>query len=175
MVETFDDTAPDEQELQVCYCDFDGCLHDDAVYWHPKRGIYLGTPGRFLFEWMHILDELLHPHPTVKIVLSTDWARKSSYRFARAQLSPALQSRVIGATFHNRHMRADEFDHTSRGQQVLDDVERRRPTKWFAIDNDAEGWPDRVKDRLVLTHDRLGLSELRVQAEIREILRTYRR
>jgi hypothetical protein len=156
--------------LWVCYCDYDGCLHDDAVYWHPKRGIYLGTPSRTLFEWMPILENLLAPHPQVKIVLSTSWIRMRGFQFAKSKLSPVLQERVIGATFHNREMRKDEFDLMSRGQQVLADVERRCPTNWFAIDNDGAGWPEHLREHLVLTQDCLGLSEPRVQEQIRKLL-----
>lgn len=119
---------------------------------------------------MPILENLLAPYPEVKIVLSTSWVRMRDFQFAKSKLSPNLQARVIGATFHNRAMRKDEFDLMSRGAQVIANVERRRPQKWFAIDNDNLGWPDHLRDRLVLTHDRLGLSEVRVQEEIQNIL-----
>lgn len=59
--------------LWVCYCDYDGVVHDDAVYWSPNMGIHMRTPGRTLFEWLPLLEELLAPHPEVKIVLSTSW------------------------------------------------------------------------------------------------------
>lgn len=154
----------------ICYCDFDGCLHDDAVFWHPKRGIYMGTSGRVLFEWMPILESLLTPYPDVKIVLSTSWVRMRDFRFAKSQLSPSLQARVIGATFHNRAMRKDEFDQMSRGAQILADVERRHPQRWFAIDNDGVGWPEHLREHLVLTQDQLGLSEQGVQEQIQKIL-----
>jgi hypothetical protein len=94
---------------KVCYLDFDGVLHDEEVFWHPRRGIYLKTPGRTLFEWLPILDELFAPHPDVKIVLSTSWVRARSFYFAKKQLTPRLQERVIGATYHRRHMRQEEF------------------------------------------------------------------
>lgn len=62
---------------KIIYLDYDGVLHDEQVFFHPKRGIYMKTPDRILFEWMSILDELLRPHPDVKIVLST-----SGYAYA---------------------------------------------------------------------------------------------
>ena len=154
----------------VIYLDYDGVLHDDAVYTSPRHGIYIATPGCELFEWAHILEELLTPWPQVQIVLSTSWVRERSYNYAKGRLPASLAARVIGATFHNRLMQKPEFDRLSRGAQVLADVNRRRPGAWFALDNDPEGWPDVVLDRLVLTHDRLGLSEARVQAEIRVLL-----
>jgi hypothetical protein len=35
---------------RVLYLDFNGFLHDEEVYWHARRGIYLKTLGRKLFE-----------------------------------------------------------------------------------------------------------------------------
>lgn len=156
--------------MKICYLDFDGVLHDDAVYCTPKRGIYMGKAGRVLFEWIPILDALLAPHPDVKIVLSTSWVRGRSFEFAKGRLSPTLQARVIGATFHNRLMQKIEFDFMPRGMQVWSDVQRRQPTSWFAIDNDAKGWPDHCRDRLIKTEDLLGLSDLAVQIAIRDML-----
>lgn len=159
-----------QSRLQVCYCDFDGVVHDDAVYWSPRKGIHMRTPERTLFEWAHILEELLAPYPDVKIVLSTSWVRHKRFGFAKKQLPHGLQSRVIGATFHGRETDRRDFDHMSRGMQICADVERRMPARWFAIDNDDRGWPTWCRDRLVKTDDRLGLSEPAVQAQIRTML-----
>ncbi|MBC3830967.1 hypothetical protein H8K33_05570 [Undibacterium amnicola] len=155
---------------KVLYLDYDGVLHDDAVYWHPKHGIYLKTPGRTLFEWMYILENLLSPHPDVGIVLSTSWVRAKSFEYAKSQLSAPLREKVIGATFHRREMHKIEFDLTARGVQIWNDVQRRNPTSWFAIDNDNERWPAHCRDKLVLTQDRLGLSEVKVQNEVMAML-----
>jgi hypothetical protein len=158
------------QNLRVCVLDFDGVLHDDAVYCSPDRGMYLDTPGRVLFEWMPILDELLAPYPELRVVLSTSWVRAKGLPFATSRLSPSLRSRVVGATFDNRLIQKAEFDLLPRGLQVWQDIERRAPVGWFAIDNDAAGWPQNCLDRLVLTEDRLGLSDIRVQVAVRRIL-----
>jgi HAD domain in Swiss Army Knife RNA repair proteins len=162
----------DSNSLKICVLDYDGVGHVDEVYWSPKRGIYIGVPGHALFEWMPILEELLAPYPDVKIVLSTSWVRFRSFEFAKGQLSAALQARVIGATFHNRHMRKDEFDLMPRGLQVWNDIVRRQPTSWFAIDNDDRGWPEGFRDRLVKTDDNRGLSDPVVQDLIRTILKS---
>lgn len=157
---------------KIVYLDFDGVLHDDAVYWHPKKGIYLATPGRKLFEWMHILENLMKPYPDIKIVLSTSWVRARSYEYAKLQLSQNLREKVIGATFHNREMQKIEFDLTSRGAQVWNDVLRRKPSDWIAIDNDENGWPSHCRSKLILTHDRLGLSDPKIQIEVATALRS---
>lgn len=160
-------------QLLVCYCDFDGVTHDDAVYRAPRIGIYMLTPGRRLFEWLPILEDLLAPYPDVKIVLSTSWVRVRGFQFAKRQLTTSLQSRVIGATFHNRETPKSEFDNMPRGMQICADVGRRRPARWFAIDNDDQGWPAWCRDQLIKTDDRLGLSDIRVQETIRKVLASF--
>lgn len=72
--------------------------------------MYLDTPGRVLFEWMPILDELLAPYPEFRVVLSTSWVRAKSLAFATSRLSPSLRSCVVCATFDNRLVQKAEFD-----------------------------------------------------------------
>jgi hypothetical protein len=120
-----------------------------------------------LFEWAHILEQLLAPHPTVKIVLSTSWVRVKDFEYAKKQLPLNLQNRVIGATFHRRLIRKWDFDNMSRGAQVVADVRRRGVKAWLAIDNDDQGWPEAYRDHLVKTEDRLGLNDPKVQQEMK--------
>lgn len=167
------DVEPDV--AQVIYCDYDGVLHDDSVYSTRQMGIHIRTPGRTLFEWMPTLEALLAPHPDVKIVLSTSWVRVKSFEFAKRQLSPNLQSRVIGATYHRREMRRYEFDNTPRGVQILADVRRRKPKFWLAIDNDDVGWPTEYRNHLIKTEDHRGLSDPLVQTSISGMLASFAR
>lgn len=155
--------------MKALYLDFDGVLHDDDVYMSRQRGIYIKTPGRALFEWMPILEELLTPHPDVRIVLSTSWVRVKSFEFAKSHLSPALQERVIGATYHRRFMRREWFESLPRGEQVMRDVVRRNPTSWLALDNETDG-PALYRQHLVKTEDHAGLSCSTVQVMLRERL-----
>lgn len=157
--------------LRVCYLDYDGVMHVDSVFYSPERGIHITTPGHTLFEWAHILEDLLHPYRDVKIVLSTSWVRARSLYFAKNQLPKSLQARVIGATFDIRLMQKLEYDFMSRGQQVYADVERRKPATWFALDNDDRGWPTEHRSRLVKTDDNTGVSSLDVQEAVRTMLR----
>lgn len=158
---------------KICYLDYDGVVHDQEVYWHPKRGIYMRTPGRVLFEWMPILDELLAPHPDVRIVLSTSWVRVRSFSFAKKQLTPSLQERVIGATFHNREMRKREFSMLPRGVQIAEDVYRRAPHSWFAIDDDAMYWPTWCRDNLIQTDGASGINDPVIQNAVRMMLERF--
>ena len=157
-------TASIPLKLCLVYLDYDGVCHHDSVYWSKRESIHIRAPGRVLFEWAPILVELLAPYPGVKIILSTSWVRVRDYNFAKSKLPPALQVRVIGATYHAREMQKFEFDNMSRGAQVYADVQRRRPAHWLAIDNDDKFWPVHCRDHLIKTQDELGLSDPEVQA-----------
>jgi hypothetical protein len=104
------------------YLDFDSALHHDSVYIHTTKGIYIRESGFKLFEWMPILDELLEAHPDVGIILSTSWVRLKSFSYAKSRLSPELQKRVIGATFHKGCMNKELFAQLTRASQILADV-----------------------------------------------------
>jgi hypothetical protein len=156
--------------MKVLYLDFDGVLHDDAVYVSAKKGIHIDTPGRTLFEWMPMLEQALEPYPEIQIVLSTSWVRGNSFSFAKNKLSQTLEDRVIGATFHNALMQKWDFDNMSRGMQIWADVVRRKPTAWCALDNDAFGWPTWCRDRLVKTEDRTGIGCPDAQDRLRQML-----
>jgi hypothetical protein len=155
---------------KILYLDFDGVLHHENVLTHPDRGIYIAAPGRTLFEWMPILEELLAPHPDVAIVLSTSWVLGRSFDYAKSRLSTSLQKRVIGTTFDHRHIRKDEFSLLSRGQQIAEDVSRRGPKSWFALDDERLGWPAWCRDKLIWTDGAVGISDFEVQHAVRAML-----
>ncbi|MFC7297896.1 HAD domain-containing protein [Herminiimonas aquatilis] len=148
------------------YLDFDSVLHHDSVYIHPTKGIYIREPGFALFEWMPILEELLKAHPNVGIILSTSWVRMKSFSYAKSRLSPELQKRVIGATFHKGHMNKELFAQLTRASQILGDVSRRGLGEdWIAIDDEAEGWPFMYARNLIRT-GWAGISDPEVRTEI---------
>ncbi|WP_043008478.1 HAD domain-containing protein [Comamonas testosteroni] len=156
----------------ILYLDYDGVLHPEPVYRHPRGGMYFGVEhaGHRLFEYSEVLVETLAPYPHVAIVLSTSWVRVLSYSQAKAYLPEALRSRVIGATFHSA-MNKFEFDAMTRGAQVLADATRRSATSWVALDDDEEGWIGAASEHLVLTNGNEGLSEPRGVLELGDKLR----
>lgn len=156
--------------MNICYLDYEAVLHDGNVLRHRIKGMSIKTPGRTFFEWMPILDDLLAPYPDLKIVLSTTWVRELGFNAAKHELSASLQDRVIGATFLHPKIVKTEFDTKPRGIQILDDVERRKPAHWFALDDDAFGWPAKYKKNLIQTSDQLGLSDPAVQEQVRQRL-----
>lgn len=156
--------------MKLCYLDYDAVLHDGNVLRNRSKGMSIKTPGRTFFEWMPILEALLAPYPDLKIVLSTTWVRELGFNEAKNELSDALRDRVIGATFLHPKVVKLEFDTMSRGMQIWKDVERRKPTHWFALDDDAFGWPARCTSNLIQTSDLLGLSDPAVQERVRQRL-----
>ena len=151
----------------VCYLDFDGVLHHEAAYRHPKRGVYIDpkiAPGHSLFEYAHHLVEAFTPYPDLKIVLSTSWVRVLGYTRTRKYLPVQLAERVIGATYHsNAHGMSEgyayQFSSMTRGEQVWADVLRRQPRRWLAIDDAVDDWPDKLRDNLVPCAGEYGLGD----------------
>ncbi|NIF82721.1 hypothetical protein F3J24_04250 [Comamonas sp. Tr-654] len=156
----------------ILYLDYDGVLHPEPVYRHPRGGMYFGLEhaGHSLFEYAEVLVEALAPYPHVAIVLSTSWVRVLSYSQARAYLPETLRSRVIGATFHSA-MNKFEFDAMSRGAQVLADATRRSATSWVALDDDDDGWGAAASSHFVLTERTSGLSEPQALIELSDKLK----
>jgi hypothetical protein len=149
----------------VLYLDFDGVLHHENVRLSYKDGPFIQAPDRYkLFQHADLLTALLAPYPAVQIVLSTSWALRYGVTAATKKLPPELQVRVIGGTFHNRHMAKQEFLDTHRGQQVAADVFRRQPLDWLALDDDEEGWHPSHHKHFVQTHMYEGLSDPEVLA-----------
>lgn len=105
----------------------------------------------------HFHHGMFHGYPAVPIVLSTPWVRVLGYSRTRERLPPGLRKRVIGATYHS-NMHPAAFAMLPRGVQVLDDVARRAPRDWLALDDDGPGLPKEHEHRLMPTDERLGLS-----------------
>jgi hypothetical protein len=134
--------SPTAQGKLILYLDFDGVLHHENCLWHPRRGAYLDAPaGHRLFQHAELLAAELEPFPDVQIVLSTSWVLRYGYSRSRDRLPESLAKRCIGATFHSRYMRKNLFSCMPRGAQILDDVERRMPCAWIAVDDMEPGWP----------------------------------
>ncbi|REG59372.1 hypothetical protein B0G80_2119 [Paraburkholderia sp. BL6669N2] len=135
----------------------------------PNRGPFIASPpGHMLFEHAPLLERVLLPYPGVRIVLSTSWIRMYGGSVAKVarRLTPDLRARVVGATFH-KSMDAESFKQSPRGMQIWSDVLRRQPQDWLALDDDYLHWPSWCRDKLIRTHEVLGISAPTVLAELR--------
>lgn len=150
----------------VLYLGYDGVLHHQNVLWHALMGPCLSAPEEYkLFQHSNLLEQLLEPFPTLCIVLSTSWVGYCGYAKARNYLQPSLRYRVIGAT-RNSQSDSPNFAGAPRGEQVRQDVLRRQPKSWVALDNNAPDWPIDGLDRLACTDSHEGLRPPSVQLEL---------
>lgn len=157
------------QRIVVCYLDFDGVVHSSEVSKSPEQGPHITAAERTLFEWMPFVEELLLPHPHVRIILSTRWVTETSYEKTRSFLPNSLWSRVIGSTYTPHTLR--HFGAWPRGRQAETDAKSRRLTHWFAIDDDSSGWSMAGHERLILTQGDSGLNDENVRRLISETIK----
>jgi hypothetical protein len=160
------------------FLDYDGVLHPDEVFRIDGRPS-LKAQGK-LFMWAGLLDELIVGLPTVKIILSTSWARQLGYSRAKKYLPLGIQSRVIGATFHsamkiqdgiNRPHAVNWWDGATRYEQIKRFTVRANIHDWIAIDDQPEGWAAGDFGKLVRTDSNLGLSDPGIMANLAALLR----
>jgi len=147
----------------VLYLDFDGVLHP-----YPLDERCLEIPEDTLFQFVPLLEARLKPYPQVKIVLSTTWAKNETGPGALAYLSPGLQQRVVGATWdqETRSYRVPAEDRErrlARYEQIAADVAWRKPSEWFALEDDFKDWPGDQYHHLGWCWMTIGLNEPRVQ------------
>jgi len=62
------------------------------------------------------------------------------------------------------------FIDAPRGMQVWQDVMRRKPRNWLALDDVHVGWPEQSLAHYVRTHMHRGLSDPDVLAEFKQKL-----
>lgn len=157
----------------MLYLDFDGVLHPEDVRVSRRSGPYVHSPsGRELFEHADLLVAMLEPYPRLKVVLSTSWAQHYGVRRAAARLPEALRERCIGGTVHSS-VRRGRYAEIPRGRQVLNDVARRKPSQWLAIDDTDEGWSPESRANLVLSDPIDGIGHPRVRDDLSCKLRRF--
>lgn len=155
----------------VLYLDFDGPLHHDEVYFSPERGVYLKAPPEFtLFQHAPVLEKLLAPYPELRIVLATSWCLQFGLEDTKARMPAGLAWRVTGET-RRQGLPKERFSSLDRGAQIEAHAHLTQPPDWFALDNDAGGWSQGGRTRLVLTDDVNGLGVPAVQAAVTAQLR----
>ncbi|MCV4284708.1 HAD domain-containing protein [Pseudomonas capsici] len=156
--------------------DFYGVLHPDSVFL-TRKGPKLRSEGE-LFMWIGLPEAVFHDFPNIQILLSTSWVRNIGFSRTIKRLSPVIQQRVVGATWHSSMATgwadANWWDQFSRYGQIVRYVARSAVSDWIAIDDDSKGWAEADRHRLVAVDPTLGLSENRAVAELRSKLSPFR-
>jgi hypothetical protein len=156
------------------YLDFDGVLHHDNVWLDLKNRPVLRGPGH-LFEHAKLLVEILSPYPEIEIVLSTGWVRVKGFGYSVKKLPIELRQRVVEATWHSNFKLDEELvswwlNDASRYHQIASDVRRRKPSTWLAIDDDADGWPQHLRDQLIQCDPEIGLGSPDIRRQLETCL-----
>lgn len=60
-----------------------------------------------------------------------------------------------------------------RGVQIAEDVYRRSPQSWFAIDDDAMYWPAWCRNNLIQTDGSRGISDPAIQHAVQIMLERF--
>ncbi|AQV95652.1 hypothetical protein BJN34_17365 [Cupriavidus necator] len=146
-------------ESRVLFLDFDGVLHAADEPALDGAGGLLPNPR--LFAWLPVLVDILAPYPEVQIVVSSDWRRLLDDDNLRRVLG-SLAPRFAGVV---------ETWGTSRFDEILIEVRRRKLTTWLAIDDHPTVVAASRRDaRFIACAPDTGLSALPVQARLRATL-----
>lgn len=159
--------------MTILFLDYDGVLHDAEVFIFGREPVLRSkNPSAVLFEHAAMLVDALVLRPDIRIVLSTSWVPRLGFDKAKRYLPQALQQRVIGATYHRHaHGRKQNWLSYSRFVQIESYVRRHQLNKWFALDDDDQGWPDSMRKHLVFcANPSQGISNPEVSAELKHIL-----
>jgi len=145
----------------VLYIDFDGVLHELGQEAFDEQFNLVRNEN--LFCWRSILEDLLEPHPSIRIVVSSDWRRLCGDEALRQVLGRDLGQRFVGVV---------EIYNSSRATEILADASRRKLDYWLAVDDHASVHEARRQgdQRFVGCSSETGLSAPSVQREIRQKL-----
>jgi hypothetical protein len=157
----------------VLYLDFDGVLHPADVRVsasEPKRPrVYNGgSTNHPLLEHAPLLERILAPFADVKIVLSTSWVRVLGYEYTMQQLPAALRERVVGTVWQGELL---QHPPRTRYDAIQSDANNRGVTRWLALDDDTEGWPEEQRYALIAPNNFwYGLAQPGVADELSQAL-----
>lgn len=114
----------------------------------PRPRVYSGgqPTDQALFEHVALLERTLEPFSDVRISLATSWVRTLGFEFAAQQLPPGLRQRVVGTIWQGFLL---PFPPRTRHDAITTDAEERRVSRWLALDDDIEGWPDERRHLVV--------------------------
>ena len=143
------------------FVDFDGVLHPFGIEALDENFELIANPT--LFCWRPVLEELLAPHPEVRIIVSSDWRRLFTDSVLVTLLGRDLGQRFFGVV--NRY-------NESRAAEILAEVTQRRLRRWLAIDDHQTVFEARRAgdERFIPCDPALGITGTTAKSELRSKL-----
>lgn len=120
----------------VLMLDLDGVLH-------------MGQSGRL--NKLPMLQQWLYEHPSVQVVISSDWRYTHGFEQVRDLFDERLRDRIIGAT--------PVREGAPREEEILEVVRHCEIRVWAALDDVESGFPTTAAKHLVRTNPLFGISE----------------
>lgn len=109
----------------VLFLDFDGVLHPAGVPTINSDGEFV--PHERLFAWRNNLEMELRAHPSLEIIISSDWRKYHAEEDLAAFLGKDLGRRVAGVMPY--------FEQGSRAEAIRAEASRRGFRHWLALDD----------------------------------------
>lgn len=119
----------------VLMLDFDGVLHP------AQSGTLLYAP---------LLEAWLRTHPTVDVVISSNWRDTHTLDELRNRFAVDMRERIIGTT--------PSTTTGYREDEILELVSKHNITRWAALDDRPDQFPTTGKTHLVVTEYFDGIS-----------------
>lgn len=120
--------------------DIDGVLHP------AQAGTLLYLP---------LLEQWLRQHPSIDVVISSNWKNDRPFEALVALFSEDLRGRVIGTT--------PTIDGASREDEILALVSKYGIDRWIAFDDRPQDFPTTQEKHLVATSYFDGLSRVHLE------------
>ncbi|WP_432260835.1 HAD domain-containing protein [Cupriavidus sp. TMH.W2] len=157
------------------FLNFDGTLHAGHALIAEDGQIILDS-DRPLFEFAPLLVEMLRPHPSVQIVLTTPWLQTLPLERVIAHLPPELAKRVVGTIRNFRPSLSYLQSGIDRTYNIGSYACGKRLENWIALDDAVYGVfkfggdPGKLMQHFILLDSERGISEEGAQQRFREWL-----
>ncbi|QUN86034.1 HAD domain-containing protein [Burkholderia pseudomallei] len=161
-----------EQRKPVIFTNIDGVLHPHGAVLMRDGTVRMRDDRYVLFQWSGPLIEIVREF-NADVVLRSSWTSRLPLYQVLSLMPPQLASAVAGVTQPIATSRLDRTQCRSRYEVVREYVAWQGFTRWVALDDVLDCWPDTERERLVLC-DESGLSRLLTELELRERLLRWR-
>ncbi|AOJ81815.1 hypothetical protein WS62_29500 [Burkholderia sp. ABCPW 14] len=163
-----------DEKRPTIFLNIDGVLHPFGALLLNDGTVRMRDGRHTLFQWAEPLVQIVGEY-NAELVLRTSWTSQLPLYRVLSLMPSTLAHAVAGVTQPIAISRTDRTQCRSRYSVIREYVEWHALTKWVAIDDVDDGWPESEQEKLVLCEDGTGLSRLLTELELREKLQQLSR